>query len=201
MALLSRKKRSRQSETPPTPSVSAESPAQDVVAGQVQEPVVQLATQLVDKTEKLMIQETDDFGSEQAMETMLEYSEDIASAEAPNPLPARDYIGEVRSVKKAISKTSGKTYFDIGLYIDPAQYPVDYTDGNPDGTVLHYRRLLYEDTPQGRYNMRRMCETLNVPMSTRINLAEWIGKKAKVTVTHETYEGLPRHQADRLSRI
>ena len=131
-----------------------------------------------------------------------EYAEDVGSQEAPVPLPARDYTAEIRKVEKLLAKSSNSQYYGVHLFVPPEEYPHDFVDGEPDGTTLIYRRLQVKDTPSGRFNMRRWYEALGLPApGKRINPMDWYGKKVKLTVAHETYEGEARARADRVSRL
>lgn len=134
-------------------------------------------------------------------ELMAEYSADVGTQEAPVPLPARDYEAVIRKVEKKQSD-KGNEYYAVSLYVAPEQYPHDYVEGDPDGTTLIYRRLGIKDTHQGRYAMRRWYEALGLPAPGRkINPMDWYDKRVKLTVTQETYEGEPRAQAARVSKL
>lgn len=118
---------------------------------------------------------------------ILNYSSDVSTAEAPEPIPVGDYIGTVVSAEAAVSKSSGNHYVNLAFRIDPDQYPADFSaEGWEDGVILYWRRTVIEDSTRGRYQMRRLCETLDAPMGGSINLAEWAGLEAKLTVGHQT---------------
>lgn len=120
--------------------------------------------------------------------SVLTFSEDIANAKAPAPIPASTYRASVKHAAHEVSKNSGKRMIKIEFHITADQYPADYTDGNPDGTVLSYY-VPAEDTPQGRWNVKRACEQLGVPMSREIDVSQMFGREANVKVVHEPYEG------------
>lgn len=133
-----------------------------------------------------------------ALPSVLSYSQDIADAKPPAPLPAGTYRAVVKGLPEVtLSKSSGKKMIVIPLFISPDQYPADYTDGNPDGTILtHY--VGAEDTPMGRYSVKRACETFGVPMNGReINVSEFAGREVMCKVTHEMYEGNPQARIER----
>lgn len=126
--------------------------------------------------------------TDEALPSVLTFSEDIANAKPPAPLPASTYRGSVKHAAHEISKNSGKRMIKIEFHVTADQYPADYTDGNPDGTVLSYY-VPAEDTPQGRFNVKRICETLGVPMSREIDVSQMFGREAMLKVVHEPYEG------------
>jgi hypothetical protein len=123
--------------------------------------------------------------------SVYEYSQDIASAEAPPPLPTGEYRASVRSIEAAISKSSGKPMAVLTYYISPDQYPADYTEGNADGETLTFYAPL-EDTPRNRFRLRKFCEMHGVVASRRINLPDFIGQDVILNVSHEDYQGMPQ---------
>ncbi len=125
------------------------------------------------------------------LSSVYEFSQDIASAEAPPPLPVGEYRASVRSVEAAVSKSSGKPMMVLTYNISPDQYPVDYTEGNADGETLTYYHPL-EDTPRNRFRLRKFCEMHGVAASRRINLPDFIGQDVIMNVSHEDYQGLPQ---------
>lgn len=132
--------------------------------------------------------------SEDTSPGILEYSEDISTAEAPPPLPVGDYMGTIKEVRKMTS-TAGNEYLAVTFHIGVDQFPADYdAENNPDGVTLVYRRLLTDDMPRPRHAMRKFCSAINVPMGRKIDTSEWIGREAKLTLSHDTYEGQTREQ-------
>jgi hypothetical protein len=121
--------------------------------------------------------------------SIIEYSQDLASAEAPKPLPAREYRATIREAKIAVSKSSGKPNLNVSFTIPSDQYPADYTDGNPDGTTLTIY-LSTEDNAQARYRMKRFIEAVGAPLGKSVDPATLIGLEAMVSIEHEPYEGV-----------
>jgi len=130
---------------------------------------------------------------ETQLDTIIDFSEDISEATPPPPIPKNDYEGEVRAASVAVSKNKGTRYADVTFHIRPEAFPADFDASfYPDGATLHYRRVSLEDTPQSRYSVRMFCEAVGAPMSRRIDLNEWVGRTARITIGHETYEGRDR---------
>lgn len=131
--------------------------------------------------------------------SILEYSSDISTQEAPPPLPAGDYPFTVDSVETATSQTSGNEYLKIVLHISADDFPADFdAESYPDGVKLNYNRLVVEDTARARYNMRKWCEAIGAKMGKQVDPSEWIGLSGRVGVTHQVYEGEPRAQASKI---
>lgn len=116
------------------------------------------------------------------MPTVFEFSEDIANAVQPEPLPNGVYRGTITSAESKTSQ-AGNTYADVVIAISPAAFPADWTEGSmyPEGISLHYRRVTLEDTPQARFRLRRFVETAGLPkIGRRLDLTDWIGRDVKV---------------------
>lgn len=127
--------------------------------------------------------------------SIIEYSEDISKAEAPEPLPVRQYPATIDKVAVKTSQTSGNEYLAVTFRISADDYPADYdAESAPEGTVLSYNRLVVEDTARARFNMRQFCEAIGAKMSKKIDPSEWLGLSATLDVGHDEYEGVKRAQ-------
>lgn len=129
--------------------------------------------------------------------SIIQFSEDITNAEAPAPLPVGEYTAEIRSVETKVS-AKGNTYMSVQFFIDSSQYPADYTEGDPDGTILTYNRIVVEDTARGRHRMKKFCESIGAKTGREVNPADWLGLTATVSVKTGEWEGEPRAEIDRV---
>lgn len=123
--------------------------------------------------------------------SVFEFDKPINEAEAPVPLPAREYRATVKAIEARVSKNSGKPMAAVSYSIPPEQYPVDYTDGDPDGTTLTYYVQL-EQTPRNMYRLRKFCEMHGVVATRTLNLVDFMGTEVIVKVEHEDYQGAPQ---------
>ena len=130
--------------------------------------------------------------------SIIEYDEDLSSAEAPVPLPVGDYPAEIRSAERKTS-AAGNEYINVTFHISPEAYPADYTEGSEDGQVLTFGRLSPENTQRARWNMKKFCESIGVTLGKSLDLNDWIGQSAIVTVAHDTYEGETRPQIKKVN--
>lgn len=120
--------------------------------------------------------------------SVFEFSADVSTAPQPNPLPDGTYRGEIVTAERKVSPTSGNTYADISVRIDPNAFPVDWHEGAdyPDGLIIHYRRTTIEDSPSGRFKLRRFTETAGLPkINKSLDLATWHSRAVKVEVKAE----------------
>lgn len=124
--------------------------------------------------------------------SILTFSEDISEQEAPVPLPVGDYPAVIRGAVRKTSKTSGKDYCAVTFFVAPEAYPADYTEGNPDGEVLSYNRVPCDDSPRGRYKIRKFTEAIGAKGGREINLNDWIGLSAILSIGEEEFEGEKR---------
>lgn len=130
--------------------------------------------------------------------SVIEFSEDVGSQEAPVPLPVGDYAAEIRGATQKTSQ-AGNPYASVQFFIPPEQYPADYTEGEPDGTVLTYNRVSLVDSPASRHRLRKFCEAIGAPTGKSIDLNDWVGRSASVTVQHDEYEGEKRAAIGKVS--
>jgi hypothetical protein len=124
-------------------------------------------------------------------ESLIEYAVDVNDATAPVPLPVGEYPAEIVSAKPATSKT-GNAYAEVGFKISADAYPADFTEGDPDGITMIYRRLSLEDNVPGRWRMKKFLSAIGAKSGRTIDLNDWIGLSATVVVSHEEYEGEKR---------
>lgn len=121
--------------------------------------------------------------------SIVEFSDDLSTAEAPVPLPVRTYSATIRKAEAKVSE-KGNRYAAVTLFISPDDYPADYpTENAPEGTTMIYRRVGLDDNAPTRYRLRKFLETIGAPTSARINLSDWVGLTCQVAVKHEEFEG------------
>lgn len=131
--------------------------------------------------------------------SIAEFSEDLANAKPPAPLPAKDYVSEVRFAEVGPSK-KGKRMLTLTFHVPVDAYPSDYQDGNPDGTNLKHYTII-DDTPGGRWNAKRIVDALGGTLGRTLDPNSLIGLKARLTVEHEEYEGVMQHRAGKVTKI
>lgn len=133
---------------------------------------------------------------------ILEFGTDIGEAEAPLPLPVGEYPATVEGVELRTSNTTGREYMSISMHVTPDDFPADYDPTlYPDGVDLSYNRLLTEDTPRNRYNIKKWCEAIGAPMGKSIDPSEWIGMSCKIGISHRAWEGEDRANINKVSPL
>lgn len=129
------------------------------------------------------------------VKSIIEYEDDLDAAEAPALLPKGDYMAEIRGAEKKESKNPNDKgvhteYVNVTFYISPDSYPADFAEGDPDGVILSYGRLNPANTVKARFGMKKFCEKIGAPLGKKLDLNDWIGKSAIVTIGHEPWDGM-----------
>lgn len=127
--------------------------------------------------------------------SILDYSADIADAEAPVALPAGDYPAKIVAAEVGTSQSSGKKRVDVTFRIMPEDFPADYEDAEsfPDGKDVH-AYVSAEDTKAARFRMKKFCEAIGATLSSRLDVNDWIGKGAVITIEPDEFEGIERER-------
>lgn len=127
--------------------------------------------------------------------SILDFSSDIGDAEAPAALAAGDYPVVVSGAELGTSSTSGKRRVEVTFHIEPEDFPADYPDAEsfPDGKDVKFY-VGVEDNAASRFRLRKFCEAIGAPMSSRMDINEWVGKKAIATIEEDEYEGIKRER-------
>lgn len=139
---------------------------------------------------------------ENEVESIAEFSEDISTAERPEPLPAGEYPATIMAAQIALSKKNTR-YAAVTFQIEREAFPADYAEAvgpSVEHRQFVYRRLSLEDNPQARFNLRQFCEAIGAPMSKTIRPADWVGYEGQVGIDHEVYEGVKRDNIRKVSK-
>lgn len=123
------------------------------------------------------------------LSSVIEFEDDLSTVEAPKPLPAGLYDSTILSAEPMLSKDGTKLMAKVTHSISADQYPVDYTDGNPNGTTLTQYVQLGKDA-RSKYALKKFIMGIGAPLSNTVDLNTWIGLTCKVEVVNEMYEGM-----------
>lgn len=126
---------------------------------------------------------------ENAIDSVFDFSADISSQEAPPPMPKGKYLASITSAVPKVSANTGNTYVDVTFTISPDQFPPDFAQVQSDAVNLHHRTLVIKDDARSRYNIRRFCEAVRAPVGRKLDLNDFLGKTALLTIDHRQYQG------------
>lgn len=134
--------------------------------------------------------------------SLIQFSQNIAEAEAPPPLPPGDYEGICVSAQPGISKSSGNPMLPLKYKITSEQFPVDFDAQGQDELDLTYNRLTTRDNAGDRFRMKNMCIAHGVAMSNNIDPNDFIGTKVRLTIENKPdLEGNPRAEISRITAL
>lgn len=132
-------------------------------------------------------------------ESFISFSEDLSDAEAPLPLPERDYPATITDAARH-STQDGRPMIKTTWKVSEDDYPVDYDASNAPGGKTITMFLMADDTPPSRFRVRRFLEAVGAPLSKGVNPKTLIGLTGRITIKHEEYEGQPREKISRVDR-
>lgn len=134
------------------------------------------------------------------MGSIIEYADDLSEAEAPKALPAGDYLGEIVAAELGTSQTSGKSRVDVTFRIKPEDFPPDYEDADSfaDGKQVHFYPSAEPDKAN-RFRMRKFCEAIGVKLGKKLDVNDWLGKTALLTIAPDEFEGIERERVTKVS--
>lgn len=122
------------------------------------------------------------------LSSVIEFDVDLNDVEAPQPLPAGTYDAVIQTAEPMLSKNNN-LMAKITFSISADQYPVDYVDGNPNGTTLTHYVTLGKDT-RSKFALKQFISAIGAPLSNSVDLNTWLGLGAHLEVINEPYEGM-----------
>lgn len=125
--------------------------------------------------------------SENVLSSVINFDEDLNNVEAPKPLPMGLYDAVIQSAEPMMSK-SDRLMAKVIFMVSADQYPVDYTDGNPNGTTLT-QYVFLDNSQRSKFALKRFCQAIGAPLSNSIDITTWIGLPARIEVVNEPWEG------------
>lgn len=115
--------------------------------------------------------------------SLITFSQNIADAEAPAPLPPGEYEAVCVGAVPGLSKSSGNPVLPLTYKVSADQFPADFDAGGADELTFIYNRLTTRDTAQDRFRMKNICIAHGVAMSNNIDANDFVGKKVKLVIT------------------
>lgn len=129
-------------------------------------------------------------------ESIVELDLNLEDYDDFEPLPAGAYPATV-TLSEMRTSDKGNDYYYITFQVHPDDYPADYAMENaPEGTNLTYARVQKPDPRNRRSitNVKNLMRALGVNIKTSvINPGEWEGKKAKLVIKKDNFNGMPNN--------
>jgi hypothetical protein len=137
------------------------------------------------------------------LDSIIEYSVNLADVGPPPVLPIGDYTAEITGFEKKFGKDSGRPYFNVKWTVRPDNQPADFVEAlGTQGDINMYQMVFgATDDPVSWFNMKQFCEAARVPLSNRIDPNEFLNKEARVTVRHgKDLSGNPRPEVAKVNK-
>ena len=138
----------------------------------------------------------------EGLPSIITFSEDVSNAEAPKPLPAGEYPASIVGTEVKTS-AKGTNYVAVQFNINPEHFPADFADAEsyPDGIKLTYNRVPAEDNAVARSRMKEFCKAIGAPTSASIDVNDWVGLQAMLTLKVAPYEGVDRNEVAKVASL
>lgn len=126
------------------------------------------------------------------MTDILQFSTNIADAEAPPALPAGTYRAICTKAQPTTSKSSGNPLLPLEFKINKSEFPADF-ETDADTITLMLNSLTVRDNAQDRWRLKQVCQALGVPMSSKIDPNDFLMKECRLeTRIAPGLDGTPR---------
>lgn len=135
---------------------------------------------------------------------ILELDMNLEDYEDFEPLPDASYPGTITLAEMRTSD-KGNDYYYVTFQVHPDDYPADYSvDNAPEGINLVYARVQKPD-PRNRRSItgvKNFLRAIGADLkSSTINPGEWEGKKAKLKLGHQNWNGLDINTIDAVEAL
>lgn len=150
-------------------------------------------TEVVEETKPVATEKRNTNMSE---ESIVELDMNLADYDDFEPLPAGEYPATV-TLSEMRTSDKGNDYYYLTFQVHPDDYPADYPVENaPEGTNLVYARVQKPDPRNRRSitNVKNLMRALGCDIKVSvINPGEWEGKKAKLVLKKDNFNGMPNN--------
>jgi hypothetical protein len=113
---------------------------------------------------------------------LLEFSSNIADAEAPPQLPAGEYKCVCTAAVDKKAASSGNPMLTLTLQIPSSEFPADFDGGEGVDALTFTSNIVSRDIPADRWRMKNTCKAFGVPMSSSIDPNDFVGREARARV-------------------
>jgi hypothetical protein len=113
---------------------------------------------------------------------LLNFSANIADAEAPPQLPAGEYKCMCTAAVDKVAASSGNPMLTLTLQIPSTEFPADFDAGEGVDTLTFTMNVVARDIPSDRWRMKNVCKAFGVPMSSDIDPNDFVGHEARARI-------------------
>jgi hypothetical protein len=113
---------------------------------------------------------------------LLNFSSNIADAEAPPQLPAGEYKAICTAAVDKIAASSGNPMLTLTLQIPRSEFPADFDPGDGVDDLTFTMNVVARDIPADRWRMKNVCKSFGVPMTSNIDPSDFVGREARARI-------------------
>lgn len=113
---------------------------------------------------------------------LLNFSENIADAEAPPQLPAGEYKVICIAAQDKVAVSSGNNMLTLTLQVPRSEFPADFDPGDGVDELTFTMNVVARDIPADRWRMKKTCQAFGVAASNSIDPNDFVGREARARV-------------------
>jgi hypothetical protein len=113
---------------------------------------------------------------------LLNFSANIADAEAPPQLPAGEYKCICTAAIDKTAASSGNPMLTLTLQVPRTEFPADFDPGDGVDELTFTMNVVSRDIPADRWRMKNVCKAFGVPMSSSIDPNDFVGREARARI-------------------
>lgn len=113
---------------------------------------------------------------------LLNFSINIADAEAPPQLPAGEYKCICTAAVDKTAASSGNPMLTLTLQVPRSEFPADFDPGEGVDELTFTMNVVSRDIPADRWRMKNVCKAFGVPMSSSIDPNDFVGRDARCRI-------------------
>jgi hypothetical protein len=113
---------------------------------------------------------------------LLNFSANIADAEAPPQLPAGEYRAICTAAIDKVAASSGNPMLTLTLQVPRTEFPADFDPGDGVDDLTFTLNVVARDIPGDRWRMKNVCKAFGVPMSSYIDPNDFVGREARARI-------------------
>lgn len=138
---------------------------------------------------------------ENALPSVIEFTEDVSMQEAPPALPARTYLATCTAASQKVSSSKPEnTLLNLEFTIDPSCFPADFPETEP--VKLYWNRnTVNKNTARERYQLKLLCDKMKVVVTRKLDVNDFIGKQVNLKVKNGSWQGVPRAEIDAIEAL
>ena len=113
---------------------------------------------------------------------LLNFSANIADAEAPPQLPPGEYKCICTAAVDKTAASSGNPMLTLTLQVPRTEFPADFDPGDGVDELTFTMNVVARDIPADRWRMKNVCKSFGVPMSSNIDPSDFVGREARARI-------------------